>query len=125
MLSIQTSLTVFFLAGILFCALAIPLIKGKVKLNSWYGIRTLQAMQNENIWYRVNAIMGIYLFLLGTIICSLSLYFVYFPLEEDYKMVYSLLGLLIFSTVLFIKLSYSYSDKVSTEYYTKTREKDL
>jgi len=125
MLSIQTSLSVFFLAGILFCALAIPLIKGKVKFNSWYGIRTLQAMQNESIWYRVNAIMGRYLFLLGTIICSLSLYFVYFPLEEDYKMVYSLLGFLIFGTVLFIKLSYNYSDKVSIEYHTKTREKDL
>ena len=122
MLSLQTSLAVFFITGSLFCALSIPLIKRKVKINSWYGIRTLQAMQNETIWYRVNTIMGRYLFLFGIIICSLCLYFYYYPLEHDYKMIYSLLGLLIFGTILFIKLSYSYSNTVSRKYYNKTRE---
>jgi len=60
----QISLMTFFVAGIIISALALPLIKRKVKINSWYGVRLPQTMQSENIWYNVNSYMGKYLFYL-------------------------------------------------------------
>ena len=50
MLSIQTSLTVFFITGLLFSALSIPLIRKKVKANAWYGIRTGETLRDESVW---------------------------------------------------------------------------
>lgn len=113
MLSIQTSLIVFFITGLFFSALSIPLIRKKVKMNAWYGIRTGETLRDEEIWYKVNSIMGKYLLVFGLIISALSVYFVFFPLNEEYEMVYSLLGLLMIGTILFVKQSFYISYKQS------------
>ena len=117
MLSIQTSLFVFFITGFLFSALSIPLIRKKVKLNAWYGIRTMETMRDEKIWYKVNSIMGKYLFVFGVIISAFSVYFSFFPLDEEYKMVYSLLGVLFIGTIFFVKQSFRISYKISNDYF--------
>lgn len=108
-----TSLILFFITGLLFSALAIPLMRRKVKMNSWYGIRVPDAMINEQVWYEVNAIMGRYLFALGLFTSVISIQFILHPLEYEYQMVYTLLGLLILGTILFVKLSFSTANKVS------------
>jgi len=110
-----TSLIVFFFTGVLFSVLAIPLIRRKVKMNSWYGIRIPQTMESESIWYEVNAIMGRYLFTFGILISVVALYYIRFPLEEEYKMVYILLGILIIGTILFVKLSFSTANRLSNK----------
>ena len=109
----QISLVVFFITGILFSGLAIPLIRRKVKMNAWYGIRTPETMDNESIWYDVNAIMGRYLFTFGLLISVIALYYIYYPLDYEYKMVYILLGILMIGTILFVKLSFSTAKKLS------------
>jgi len=108
-----TSLILFFITGLLFSGLAIPLMRRKVKMNSWYGIRVPDAMQNENIWYEVNAIMGRYLFAFGLLTSIISLQFILHPLEYEYQMVYFLLGVLMLGTILFVKLSFSTAKKIS------------
>lgn len=108
-----TSLILFFITGLLFSGLAIPLMRRKVKMNSWYGIRVPQAMISEPIWFEVNAIMGRYLFAFGLFTTVLSLQFILHPLEYEYQMVYLLLGLLILGTILFVKLSFNTANKVS------------
>ena len=108
-----TSLILFFVTGLLFSGLSVPLIRKKVKMNSWYGIRVPAAMLNENIWYEVNAIMGRYLFAFGLLTSVISVQFILHPLEYEYQMVYTLLGILIFGTILFIKLSYITAKRVS------------
>ena len=122
MLSIQTSLLVFFITGLLFSALSIPLIRKKVKFNAWYGIRTGETMSDEKIWYKVNSIMGKYLFVFGLIVSALSVYFYFFPFNEEYEMVYTLLGVLMIGTILFVKQSFHISYKQSQKHYKKLNE---
>lgn len=113
----QTSLFVFFITGFIFSALSIPLIKKKVKMNAWYGIRTLETMRNEKIWYEVNFKMGKHLLFFGLIISGLSIYFSFFPLKDEYKMVYSLLVILILGTVIFVKRAFRMSYNLNNKYY--------
>lgn len=124
MLSMQTSLLVFFITGFIFSALSIPLIKKKVKMNAWYGIRTFETMRNEKIWYEVNSKMGKHLFVFGSIISGISIYFSYFPFGEEYEMVYSLLGILILGTIIFVKRAFRISYNLSKEYYNDQLEEE-
>jgi len=47
--------------GLLFVAVGVPLVKGKVKRNYVYGYRTRQTLRDDRIWYPVNALSGIWL----------------------------------------------------------------
>ena len=124
MLSIQTSLIVFFITGLLISALSIPLIRKRVKMNAWYGIRTLETMRDKKIWYDVNSKMGKYLFVFGIIISSISIYFSFFPFEEEYEMVYSLLGILFLGAILFVKQSFRVAYNLSNKYYKNQAEEE-
>jgi uncharacterized membrane protein len=112
-----TSLIIFFITGLLFSGMAIPLIRKRVKINSWYGIRVPDATISDEVWYEVNAIMGRYLFAFGLVISVLSLHFILNPSNEEYKMVYTLIGVLIFGTILFVKLSFSTTERVKNKHY--------
>ena len=48
----------FGLIGALFIALGIPLKRGKVPPNIWYGFRTRNTLSNKEIWYSVNRATG-------------------------------------------------------------------
>ena len=110
----QISLIIFFITGIIFSGLAIPLIRRKIKINSWYGIKLPQTMENENVWYEVNAIMGRFLFTFGLFISIISIYFYLNPTEPEYLMVYLLLAILILGTILFVILSFRTANSVSS-----------
>jgi hypothetical protein len=43
------------IAGLLFVGLSIPLLRGKVAPNPWYGFRTRLTLGDPDIWYPVNA----------------------------------------------------------------------
>ena len=66
---------IYLLMGIIFIAVSIPLIKRKVKINNWYGVRLPQTMKNEEIWYEVNEKSGKHLFAFGIIIIFFSILF--------------------------------------------------
>ena len=66
---------IYIFIGVLFIAISIPLIKRKVKINNWYGVRLPQTMKNEEIWYEVNEKSGKNLFAFGTIIIFFSILF--------------------------------------------------
>ena len=66
---------IYLVVGILFIAISIPLIKRKVKINNWYGVRLPQTMKNEKIWYAVNEKSGKHLFAFGTAIILFSILF--------------------------------------------------
>ncbi len=40
--------------GLLFILISIPLWKGRVKPNRWYGFRLPQSFKSEENWYRIN-----------------------------------------------------------------------
>jgi uncharacterized membrane protein len=50
---------------ILLIAISVPLMQGRVKPNSVYGIRTAKTLSDESVWYRSNAYGGRLLFRTG------------------------------------------------------------
>ena len=44
--------------GLLLIVLSIPLIKRKVKMNHFYGVRIAKAFESEENWYQINAYGG-------------------------------------------------------------------
>lgn len=106
-----TALITFFITGLIFSGLSIPLIRRKVKINSWYGIRIPQTMDNEKVWYEVNEIVGKYIFVLGMLISILSLYFTLNPTEPGFIMIYILLAILIFGSVILVVIAYRIANK--------------
>ena len=51
--------------GLLFMALAIPMIQRRLKRNCWYGFRTAKTLSNDRIWYAANEHSGRMLFVTG------------------------------------------------------------
>ncbi|HEX8162964.1 MAG TPA: SdpI family protein [Pyrinomonadaceae bacterium] len=49
---------VFVAVGIVFAALGVPLARGRVRPNFWYGCRTHKTLSDEKIWYAVNRVTG-------------------------------------------------------------------
>jgi len=56
---------IFILIGLLMVALSIPLIRGKVPPNVWYGFRIRLTLENPDIWYPANAYAGRLLLIAG------------------------------------------------------------
>lgn len=54
------TLTVLFFAGlsVLLIGLSVPLIRGRVKPNAWYGLRVSYTLDNPDIWYPANHYAG-------------------------------------------------------------------
>jgi uncharacterized membrane protein len=48
----------YVLIGIVFIALAVPLVQGRVKPNPWYGVRVPKTLNDRDTWYAVNAYFG-------------------------------------------------------------------
>ena len=44
--------------GIVFCIISVPLIKGRVPRNHWYGFRVPKTLRSDSIWYPANAYSG-------------------------------------------------------------------
>lgn len=58
---------------LLIAGLSVPLILQRVPPNRFYGFRSKRTLGDEEIWYRVNRLGGVFLLLssLGTLIASL------------------------------------------------------
>ena len=64
-------------AGLLLVALAVPLIRRKVRPNAWYGFQVRRRLRSPlSIWYAANAYAGEYLLVVGVItgLTALGLY---------------------------------------------------
>src|SRR3954447_22062616 len=64
--------------GLLNAALAVPLMRRKVGVNSLYGFRVRRTLANPTVWYEANAFAGRCMFRSGiaTSLARLALYFV-------------------------------------------------
>ena len=55
----QLLLPLLFLAnGLLLAGLAVPLIRGRVPRNPWYGFRVEKTLASDEVWYAANRFMG-------------------------------------------------------------------
>jgi uncharacterized membrane protein len=64
---------VFVGVGVVFAALGVPLLRGRVRPNFWYGCRTHKTLSDEKIWYAVNRVTGRDLIVGGAIIIAAAL----------------------------------------------------
>jgi uncharacterized membrane protein len=62
--------------GLLLIALSVPLIRGKIGPNPWYGFRVRRTLEDPAVWYKANAFAGKTLICaaIAMIVCSLTLY---------------------------------------------------
>jgi uncharacterized membrane protein len=91
---------IFAAVGLVFISLGIPLLRGRVPPNQWYGCRTDKTLSDDNIWYAVNRVTGRDLVFVGTVVMTSSLAALIFRNElNPLKVSLALLLLLIFSVV--------------------------
>ena len=62
----------FFVVGLLISGISIPLIKRRIPINNWYGVRLPNTMKDKDSWYETNYRAGKLLFILGLIISLVS-----------------------------------------------------
>lgn len=73
-MSDTTTASILFAAvGLLYTGLGIPLLRGKVKPNLWYGCRTEKTLADERLWYEVNRVTGRDLIVAGIVVVISSL----------------------------------------------------
>ena len=44
----------FIFCGALFILISIPLLKGTVKMNYWYGVRFKKSFESDENWFKIN-----------------------------------------------------------------------
>lgn len=54
--------------GLLFVLLSLPLLRGRVGPNRWYGFRTPRTLRDPAVWYPANRYMAKYLLGLGIVL---------------------------------------------------------
>lgn len=63
----------FTAVGLLFVGLGVPLLRGRVRPNSWCGCRTEKTLSDEKVWYAVNRVTGGHLVAGGVALVAVSL----------------------------------------------------
>jgi uncharacterized membrane protein len=71
------------LIGTLIIAISLPLARGKVAMNHWYGVRVRQSFESEEKWYKINRFGGRQLMLWGAIIAALGAVALFLDLDDQ------------------------------------------
>ena len=117
----MTLLVVLFVAtSILIIGLAVPMIRGMIKPNHWYGFRTSLTLGNPDIWYPANRYAGWLLLIYGLalLVVSFSLPLLLAGLDEEAAMnVYGLgvSAVMLGGLVPVVVLSLRYAKKLERE----------
>ena len=70
-------------AGLLIIALSIPLLKGKIKMNSLYGVRFAKSFASESHWYKINRYGAKQMILCAVFIVVVGIAAFFLPLQEN------------------------------------------
>jgi len=98
-------IVIFVITGLLFIGLSIPMIRGKVLPNKWYGFRVKETLENPDIWYPANAYAGKLLCATGIIMVVAAVICAFIPgITDD---AYALTVTVIMLGSLFITLFFS------------------
>ncbi len=64
-------------------ALAVPLVRGRVAPNRWYGARWRRAFESEELWYAINRHAGRRLLVWSAVVALVGVAALLVPLEAD------------------------------------------
>ncbi len=98
---VVTAALLFTAVGLLFVGLGVPLLRGRVRPNSWYGCRTEKTLSDEKVWYAVNRVTWRDLVAAGIAVVTCSLLLLAFGrgMNPD-RAVLALLFVLLLSVVI-------------------------
>jgi uncharacterized membrane protein len=65
--------TIYFILGMLFIALGVPLMRRRVPRNRWYGFRIPKTLASDSVWYPANAIAGRDMVVAGSAVAACAL----------------------------------------------------
>ena len=60
-------------AAVITIAISVPLVRRKVKMNHWYGVRIPQSFESEEAWYDINHHGGLLLLYWGFLVAATAL----------------------------------------------------
>jgi uncharacterized membrane protein len=83
---VSFSIPLFCAVGLIFIALAVPLIRRRVRPNALYGLRVPATYADESVWYEANERSGRDLAALGLITIALALLLPLFLAEPAYSL---------------------------------------
>ncbi len=69
--------------GLIIVAISIPLYKGKIKPNHYYGMRTKKAFESEENWYKINKFGAREMIYWSIPIFAAGVFALFAPLTED------------------------------------------
>ena len=58
----------FFIVGLMFIGLGVPLVQRRIPRNRWYGFRVAKTYASERVWYAANAVAGRDLIVAGAVV---------------------------------------------------------
>ena len=114
-------LILFFVGtSLLMIGLSVPLIRGRIKPNHWYGFRIPLTLNNPDIWYPANRYGGWLLLIYGLVllVVSLVLPFLWRGLTEEAAMnIYglSVAALMLVGLVPVLILSFWHAHRLAKE----------
>jgi uncharacterized membrane protein len=85
-------LALYSFAGLLLASLSVPLILYKIPPNGLYGFRVRSTMENEQLWYKVNAYAGRRMLVVGLGIALASIILFYTTSQNIERYALSCLG---------------------------------
>jgi uncharacterized membrane protein len=100
-------------SGALLCALSIPLILRKIGPNSLYGFRVKQTLEDQRVWYDVNAYAAKGLFCVGVIVVITALAFVALPSLGVAGYALSCTAVLVVALTVNVVLSFRYLGRIT------------
>lgn len=67
-------------AGLMCCGMAVPLMKGKVERNSYYGMRFAKSLESDEAWFAINRYGGRRMFLWSLPLIVIGMVSLFLPL---------------------------------------------
>jgi hypothetical protein len=82
------------LLAFLFIVIGLPLFFRKIKPNYFYGYRlSSYVIENDDIWYRINAIGGKHLVIIGSLVAAISISAVFYIGQTEIQNIFLAAGL--------------------------------
>jgi uncharacterized membrane protein len=63
----------YFILGMVFVALGVPLVQRRIPRNRWYGFRVRKTLATDAVWYAANEVAGRDMIWAGTIVAIVAL----------------------------------------------------
>jgi len=69
----------WILLGLFMIGISIPLLKGKIKMNHWYGFRFMKSFESTENWYKINRYGAQRMILWSAVLMVLGIVILFLP----------------------------------------------